>query len=661
MKFNLDKIVNIKTKKDLDVYNPDKPLFYDNYLFHYLIILDKLELLKLQKHPIYKLNEDGLDGFMLAAKYDNIPILKYLLNEYTEYAQNHNKEGFNFINYFKNPSKIISIMKQFNKIDWYYLFKFKNEKNIDFFCYFISILDYDDLKWFLELKMNFSVFYVIKSIIINNVIKEKQKKDLLDNFSDEEINLKDIENIGLLITVINLEDVTVVEYLLKRKIDVEYILKPITHFITPFYYIYSKLSQGNDKTLEKILELLWEKLKSKLDFNFVNKNSESYVSAILTLRSKNTSAIYKKVTEFIMKSSPDDCWNKINVDKENSLFYLINKPFDLYSPYVKNRKLDIHLKNRKNESIFDIIDKAIVSLKEPTIIDNYTKWKNLLEKSKVYTPPELNIELEINKYQHYTKFTATMIDIIIYFIHLDKKYKNLFIPRILDFNANRKDFPFVVTYDENLNILDIHPKINALINDVRREKSHDFALLFLSLSLEDDLKHANILLYDFNNLTIERFEPYGDDGVDILLDDLLEEELTWNTGFKYLRPKDFLNKPSYQSLSYEGNESLKAGDFGGFCLGWCIWYVEHRLRNSKTPPKILNQKTLQKLLRLDDTLTEFIRNFSNKLFDCKLKIVKKICPNNECIPEKNISNLYLNKEDESKIITYAEEYFELKK
>ena len=33
-------------------------------------------------------------------------------------------------------------------------------------CYFISILDYDDLKWFLELKMNFSVFYVIKSIII---------------------------------------------------------------------------------------------------------------------------------------------------------------------------------------------------------------------------------------------------------------------------------------------------------------------------------------------------------------------------------------------------------------------------------------------------------------------------------------------------------------
>jgi len=68
---------------------------------------------------------------------------------------------------------------------------------------------------------------------------------------------------------------------------------------------------------------------------------------------------------------------------------------------------------------------------------------------------------------------------------------------------------------------------------------------------------------------------------------------------------------------------------------------------------------LEKLLRLDDTLTEFIRNYSNKLFDCKLKIVKNICPNNECINEKNISNLYMTKEDEDKIITFAKEFFRI--
>lgn len=647
MKFNLDKIIN-----NLDEYKPNKPIFYENYLFHYLIILDKLDILKKYKHPVYKLNEDGLDGFMLAAKYENLPILKYLLKEYPEYAQNHNKEGLNFINYFKNPSKIITLMKEFKSIDWSYLFKFKNEKNIDFFCYFISILDYNDLIFYLPETKNFFVFYVIKSILLNNIISIKQKKELLDKYSDADINSKDNENIGLLLTVISIEDIILTEYLISRNIDLDYILKPITNFITPLYYLYTKLSFGSDKNLEKILELIWNKIYSKLDFNYINKMGESYIIMTL-LNSRNTSPIYKKITEFILKNSPDSCWNIVTVEKENALFYLIDKPYDSYSKYVKNRSLDTKLTNRKNENIFDIIDKN-------SSINNYLKWKKLLLNLKLYKEPKLDITLEDNKYQHYTKFTATMIDIIIYFIHLDKKYKNLFVPKILDVNKNRKDFPFVITYDEALNMLDIHPKLNTIINNIRREKSHDFAVLFLSLSLADDLKHANILLYDINNLTLERFEPYGDDGVDNIMDDLLEEELTWNTGFKYLRPKDFLPKPSYQSLSYEGNESLKAGDFGGFCLGWCIWYIEHRLKNPKVEPKLLNQKTLEKMLKLDNTFTEFIRNYSNKLFDCKLRIVKKICPNNECIPEKNISNLYLSKEDESKIIVHAEEYFEFK-
>ena len=148
--------------------------------------------------------------------------------------------------------------------------------------------------------------------------------------------------------------------------------------------------------------------------------------------------------------------------------------------------------------------------------------------------------------------------------------------------------------------------------------------------------------------------------IDDKLNDYLEEELTWNTGFKYLKPKDFLNKPSYQSLSFDENYKKKAGDFGGFCLGWCIWYVEHRLRNPKIEPKTLNEKTLEKLLRGDDSLSEFIRNYSNKLFDIKLNIVKKICPKGECIPEKNISNLDITFEDETKIINFAEEYFTYK-
>lgn len=645
MKFNLEKIVNIKTKRDLDEYKSDEPIFYDNYLFHYLIILDKFDLLKMQEHPVYKLNEDGLDGFMLAAKYDNMPILKYLLKKYPDYSQNHNNDGLHFINYLANPLKLISIMKEFNKIDWYYLFKFKNDKSIEFFCYFISILDNDDLLWFLkeESTKKLSKYYVFKSIIINNKLTDIQKIKIFDKYSEKEINLKDHENIGLIITLINMEDINLTEYFIKRKLDLEYILKPVTDFITPFSYLYTKLCFQSNKNLEKILEIIWENVK--LDFNFINKLGFSYVTICL-LSCKNTSHIFDKITDWVLKNSPDSAWNRVTYLKENSLFYLINKPYDKFNKYIKDRVLDIDLRNRQDKSIFDLIT-------DP-------KWATLLKKSKKFIP-DLNVDIEINKYQHFTKFTATMIDILIYFIYLDKKYKNLYIPKIYEVGQTRNDFPFVISYNESEGILDINLKLNSLINSVRREQSHDFALLFLSLTLEGDLKHANILLYDFKNLTIERFEPYGDDGINNILDDYLEEELTWNTGFKYLRPSDFLNKPSYQSLSYEGNESLKAGDFGGFCLGWCIWYVEHRLRNSKVESKMLNQKTLEKLLRSDDTLNEFIRNFSNKLFDAKLNIVKKICVDGECIPEKNISNLYINKEDESKIIDFTEKYFEYKK
>jgi hypothetical protein len=142
-----------------------------------------------------------------------------------------------------------------------------------------------------------------------------------------------------------------------------------------------------------------------------------------------------------------------------------------------------------------------------------------------------------------------------------------------------------------------------------------------------------------------------------LINDYLDEELTWNTGFKYLRPKDFLTKPGYQLISNENNDNLKAGDFGGFCLGWCIWYIEHRLKNSKVNSKVLNEKTIEKMLRLDDSFLEYIRNYSNKLFNVKLNILKNVCPDGKCIKEKNISNINYTREDENKIIDYAKDYF----
>ena len=151
--------------------------------------------------------------------------------------------------------------------------------------------------------------------------------------------------------------------------------------------------------------------------------------------------------------------------------------------------------------------------------------------------------------------------------------------------------------------------------------------------------HANILIYDFKNMTVERFEPYGDSSlVENTIDDILEEELTWNTGLKYLRPKDFLPFAGFQTISDETNLiNTKAGDFGGFCLAWCLWYVEHKMINLNIEPKQLIRKTINRFMSMNIRPMEYIRNYANYISIFRLNYLKKIG-----IPDNITSNEILN-------------------
>jgi len=130
---DLKKIINIKNKKDLKKYKLNKPIFYNNFLFHYLIIFGKLDILKLFDFPVYIFNEEKLDGFMLAVKYGHLDILYYLLNKYKNYVNNHNTLNQHFINFFSNYNDLIQVMKDFKDIPWISLF------NIEFKMLFFII------------------------------------------------------------------------------------------------------------------------------------------------------------------------------------------------------------------------------------------------------------------------------------------------------------------------------------------------------------------------------------------------------------------------------------------------------------------------------------------------------------------------------------------
>lgn len=645
MKFNIHKIMDLKNPTDLDNYNPNKPIFYKNYLFHYLIMFDKLELLKLNKHPINKFNEENLDGLMLAAKYNNMLILEYLIEEYPNETQNHNSEGLNFINYIKNPNKIIKLIKDYPNINWEYLFKFKNEKNIYFYCFLILKLNVKNVEWFIS-KYKFNPYYTLSSIILNKKLTDSEKINIFNKFTDKEINNKNYDNEGLIINLIILENTILTEYFVKRNIDLEYVTKPYNLFVSPFFFLYSKiiLKAYNDfKKIERILEIIWEKIK--LDYNYVNKDGINYIQLVLQFNCEYcNSKILDKIIDEILINSPNESWLQLNLNKETPLFYLVKYPVDKYIKYIKNKKLNIKQQNNNGKTVLDFASKEWVD--ELTKLDNF----------------ELDdiVKLDVKKYQHYTIFTAKPTDVIIYFIYLSNKYKNLYIPKLNKNENYDVDYPWMIIYEKELTFekgkFSMYPNLNLNINNIRRDKKYDYAILFLGQILDNNLHHANIILYDFKNLSIERFEPYGDDGIENEIDDFLEETLTWNTGMKYLKPSEYLPKPGYQLLSNEiDNKNQKNGDFGGFCLGWCIWYVEHRIKNNNIDPITLNKKTLEKMLRLDNSIVEFIRNYSNTLFNKKIQIIKKICPEYTCI--KNMSNIVLSEDIKDKIYNYANKFF----
>ena len=166
-----------------------------------------------------------------------------------------------------------------------------------------------------------------------------------------------------------------------------------------------------------------------------------------------------------------------------------------------------------------------------------------------------------------------------------------------------------------------------------------------------------ILFYDFKNNFIERFDPYGNTyDMDIDIDDILEEELTWNTGFSYVNVKKYLPVAGFQNLSDENNVlNQKPGDFGGYCLAWCLWYLELRLNNSKYSAKQLVKKAISKVLKRENSMMTFIRNYANTIDKFRLELLEKAG-----VGRKEASNKLLKNNDMFKVINFVTTHITIK-
>jgi ankyrin repeat protein len=142
-------------------------------------------------------------------------------------------------------------------------------------------------------------------------------------------------------------------------------------------------------------------------------------------------------------------------------------------------------------------------------------------------------------------------------------------------------------------------------------------LLKLSIIIDDLIHHANVLILDTGNKTIERFDPYGkvpfidSQSIDLLLKTFFMDYLS---DWKYRGVDELFGGISFQVYSDENNSSSYIeNDPVGFCVAWCCWYVEMRINNGEIDPSKLIKESISKLNRSKTSFKEYIRNYSDYL------------------------------------------------
>jgi hypothetical protein len=638
-----NKIINIKNKKQLLLFNLDKPIFKNNYLFHYLILFNNIKAIKLYYFPIYKMNSDGLNGFHLAAKNNYIDLLCYLIDNYSDYIYNLSVNG-NAFTFYLDYIYINILLKKYNNLKWNNLLIYGSRK-YNILSNILLNYKYNELKKFIKL-YKFNITNDLFSIVNNINIKNNKIIKILSKIDLKYLNIKNKNNEGLIIEIIKNNKYKLFKYLINREIDIDYfsiisnespIIISIKIDIINNKEYYSKIIINNLITTNK----------------YFYKNYDKYINNLLHItlyyRIENNKSqminINYNIDFNILKLGDTYSWNQMNIFKITPLELLLELDYEIYSKILIDNNIEIY-----NNTINNINNKKIIN----------QAWYNLFNKMNI-----INLEKEkddinfINyKYKHYNIFNSREIDELLYYLYIIKKYNNIHLPYLnlnLKLNNNIEynndifkkidNNPWNILFS-NENKYYIHPYLNNIINNYINIKNKRFVFVTITI-YNDNSSHANILIYDLLKMTVERFEPYGNDFDFYNIDMILEEELTWNTNLTYISPKEYLPYAGFQTISDENNiYNFKSNDLQGYCLAWCLWYIEIRLINPDINQKKLVDKLINKLNNLNISYKDYIRNYSFKI----TKLIYKDLKKKKII--NNLSNIVHSVDYYNKILEY---------
>ncbi len=638
MKHEIDlmKIGNIKSKSKLKHYRLNKPLLNGNYLFHYLIITNNIKGLRLGNHPIFKLNNDGLNGLMLAARDKKYKILNYLLDRYKDNKKiiyQENKKGMTFLHYINPTDKeYIEIINNNPDINWINLFQTVSTNYITGLELLFLQGKYSCINKIIN-KFDFNYKSYISqpahfSLIINSNLNNSMVETLLDKLESKDNNiLSYVDDMGYDVSypiVLN-GDMEIIKYIVKKRgTDLDRYSPITTNHI--FIIAYKEGVKNNDY---KIARYLLDNIMNNHNFDETDMYGNNLAHFILKSRLINKKGDYDIEKEILSRYK---YWGRLNIDKKSAIDYIVNLDFKKYHKFVNNKTTNININ----------IDK---------------QWNKYINRLPLYKE-DSNVHLINAPYAHSNMFQARFSDIGIFSIYLKEKYKNkLFMPiykgtdvtpdwdddMLLPDNMLRyyNNFPWIIIWNNEKNYW-IHPHLNELIN--KNKKTYNAAFVFLSLRLPDGGLHASLIFYDFTRNQIQRFDPYGDTSIlDGKMDEIFKQILAKPCDMSYCGPDCYFPVSGFQTLSDENNlMNQKMGDFGGYCLAWSIWYAEHKMINLKVEPKDLIRKIINRFMKMNVKPMEYIRNYANHISKFRIGYLKKIGIPENLTTNENLSRMYTN-------------------
>lgn len=646
-----DKIYDYLKSNNID---PTKTIINGNNLIHLAGINNRDKILKyllnLNDSSIFISGNDNNENILhILAYYGNNKMFKLITNKYPELLNKYNIEGNTPLYYFiDNHNMFEWTIRSFNiNLDHV------NHNNDTLLTININKYEKDNDMYYKN------ILSLIKRKVDVNIPQENLPIDIIINKSHNNIFKQLIDN-GLDYLNYNNDYITPFISAVKKKRHymVNLMLNKQKNTKSDSLLYYNGPEGDYNPVIISILNNDNKMLKILLDKKFNVKKYNRYLETPAHIALHTQTIISEDNKYHIMYESD---LNQQNIEGTTPLHLLLRYDnWKNYSQILKNKKLDIFVKNKDGKTPLNYIDKSDQDDFIKLVVKSYYKQLNGKKCSKKLNRCKTNIIKKIFETKksypgsgistkdftlitapvtHYGKFNSDSLHNLAYTLYFLNKYKNVGVPfqfynkdkyitsKLYFKNAVGKtkieklfkdvivgynDFlfeisPYLILW-RSKDLYYINKNMKLYVKKHIESKKIRYIFIKLTLVPSSSGTHANILLFDKETGIMERFDPYGYipyldiKSMDSIFENYFSECFTpylksKNKKFTYINPNDFMQNVSFQSISNDSNNIVKKlGDPVGYCLAWTYWYLEMRIKNNKLHPADVIKLAIKEIL-----------------------------------------------------------------